>query len=108
MSAREVYIASDPVNAEIVKDMLEGHGIPAHVRRQHLWGGAGELPANVYPGVWVDHPDDYTAARRLIDDFERGPVAQSQPWTCPGCKERLDGQFLACWNCQTARPETQG
>ena len=43
MSAREVYLAADPVNAEIAKDVLVNHGIAAHVRSQHLWGGMGEL-----------------------------------------------------------------
>lgn len=104
MSAREVYIAADPVNAEIAKDMLASHGIDAHVRRQHLWGGAGQLPANVYPGVWVDDDADYDAARRLVDQLERGPIDNAEPWQCPGCGEQLDGQFTRCWSCQTERP----
>lgn len=102
--AREVYIAADPVNAEIAKDMLASHGIAAHVRRQHLWGGMGQLPANVYPGVWINDGDDYDVARRLIESFERGPMTNAAAWTCPTCGERLDGQFTTCWNCQTARP----
>ncbi|MDA3919315.1 MAG: DUF2007 domain-containing protein [Salinisphaera sp.] len=101
---REVYIAADPVNAEIAKDMLASHGIAAHVRRQYLWGGMGQLPADVYPGVWVDDDGDYQAARRLIESFERGPVASASPWFCPSCGERLDGQFTTCWSCQTPRP----
>lgn len=104
MTAREVYIAADPVNAEIAKDMLINHGISAHVRRQHLWSGAGQLPANVYPGVWIDYEDDFAAARQLIEHFEHGPVEHGEPWQCPGCREMLGGQFLVCWNCQTPRP----
>lgn len=104
MSAREVYLAADPVNAEIVKDMLVDRGIPAHVRRQHLWGGMGELPANLYPGVWVE-ASLYDRARQLVETFEADGVARGPDWVCPGCRERIDGAFYACWRCQHARPD---
>lgn len=106
MSGRQVYLAADPINAEIAKDMLAGHGIEAHVRNQYLWGGMGDLPANVYPSVWVDDPADYAAARALIREFERGPIERGRSWRCPTCGEVLGAQFDLCWNCQTARPES--
>ncbi|ERJ18580.1 Zinc-finger-like domain-containing protein [Salinisphaera shabanensis E1L3A] len=104
MSAREVYLAADPVNAEIAKDVLVNHGIGAHVRNQYLWGGMGDLPANVYPSVWVDEADDYDAARALIRDFERGALNDGRPWQCSACGEYLDAQFQQCWNCETLKP----
>lgn len=102
MSPRKVYIASDPVNAEIVKDHLGSHGIAAQVRGRFLWGGMGELPADVYPTVWVDHGEDYDAARRLIAAFEAGET-DGEPWRCPRCREDLPGQFDACWRCGATR-----
>ena len=104
MSAREVYLAADPVNAEIAKDVLVNHGIGAHVRNQYLWGGMGDLPANVYPSVWVDEADDYDAARALIRDCERGALNDGRPWQCSACGEYLDAQFQQCWNCETLKP----
>lgn len=104
MSARKVYLAADPINAEIAKDLLAGHGIEAHVRNQYLWGGMGDLPADVYPSVWVDEADDYDAARRLVLELERGPIRTGRPWQCPKCDEYLDAQFEQCWNCQTQKP----
>lgn len=104
MSAREIYLAADPVNAEIVKDMLMDRGIDAHVRRQHLWGGMGELPANVYPQVWIDDAADFARARAIVTAFEHGPVETGQAWRCPGCGETVEGQFNACWHCQHPRP----
>lgn len=103
MSAREVYLAADPVNAEIVKDMLSDRGIAAHVRRAHLWGGMGELPANIYPGVWVA-AENYDRARELVTAFEKGPMSLGADWTCPGCGEPIEGMFEACWRCQHPRP----
>ncbi|WP_423821933.1 DUF2007 domain-containing protein [Salinisphaera sp. SPP-AMP-43] len=104
MKARQVYLAADPVNAEIVKDMLVDRGIAAHVRSQHLWGGMGELPANVYPEVWVDTATDFEHARQLVAAFEQGTLETGCDWICPGCGEALGGQFNACWSCQHPRP----
>lgn len=104
VSAREVYLAADPVNAEIVKDMLVDRGIAAHVRNQHLWGAMGEVPTTVYPEVWVDDPADYERARQIVSNFEKGPVDTGTEWTCPGCGEIVEGQFNACWHCQYPRP----
>lgn len=103
MSPRKVYIASDPVNAEIVKDYLGSHGVAARVRDQHLWSGMGELPANVYPTIWVDHAEDYDTARELLAAFEAGETG-GEPWRCRRCREDQPGQFDACWRCGAARP----
>lgn len=104
LNPRKVYIASDPVNAEIVKDYLAGRGVPAQVRDQYLWGGMGQLPANVYPTVWVDDGDDYNAARELIAAFEANATG-GRPWRCGRCGEDLPGQFDTCWRCGAPRPE---
>lgn len=104
MKALEVYLAPDPINAEIVKDILVDRGIAAHVRNQYLWGAMGELPVNVYPQVWIENPKDYERARRIVTDFEHGPVDSGAPWTCPGCGETVENQFNACWHCQHPRP----
>lgn len=100
---REVYQASDPVNAEIVKDYLQGYGIESHVRGATLWGGRGELPADCYPSVWVSQPADFERARLLILQFEAGHT-RATAWQCANCGERLSGLFTACWNCGGERP----
>lgn len=104
MQALQVYLAADPVNAEIAKDYLGSYGIAAHVRSQYLWGGMGQLPADVYPSVWVEDGHDYARACDLIRRFESGAV-DGRPWDCPNCGERLAGPFDACWNCGTLRPD---
>lgn len=103
MPQRKVYIAADPINAEIVKDFLDGHGIEAEVHGCYLWGGMGQLPADVYPTVWVSDASDHDEARRLIERFEAGDTRRGRPWQCPQCRERLDAQFDACWRCGTVR-----
>jgi hypothetical protein len=100
---REVYLASDPVNAEIIKDYLVSHGIAAHIRGATLWGGRGDLPADCYPRVWVNQSSDFAQARELLQQFETGQ-AGAAPWQCQNCDESLSGQFTACWNCGCERP----
>ncbi len=100
---REVYLASDPINAEIIKDYLQSHGIAAHVRGATLWGGRGDLPADCYPRVWVNIARDYDKARELLRQFESDQASGKQ-WQCIGCGEFLSGQFTACWNCGRERP----
>ncbi len=106
MAASKVYTASDPVNAEIVKDYLGSHGIDAEVRDHYLWGGIGDLPANVYPSVWIHQAEEHTTARRLIADFEAGNTRTGPDWRCPGCGETLAGQFTSCWRCGDVRRDT--
>ncbi len=48
-----VYEASDPVNAEIVKDYLVSWGLDVFINGVSGWGGPGDLPTNVYPHVPV-------------------------------------------------------
>ena len=37
------------------------------------------------------------------DADEKAP-ARVGDWTCPNCREVIEGQFSECWSCQTQRP----
>lgn len=50
---RVVYHAESIVDAHLVKDALEGAGIPAFVNGEHLIGGMGQLPARDFLTVSV-------------------------------------------------------
>lgn len=103
MPQRQVYTAPDPVNAEIVKDFLESHGVAAEVHGYYLWGGMGQLPVDAYPTVWVRNADDRAEARELVKQFEAGATRRGTPWLCPRCGEQLEPQFDTCWRCGAAR-----
>jgi len=104
---REVYLAADPVNAEIIKDFLCNHGIEAVVRGYYLWSGQGELPVGTGPSVCVMESSHFEHARELIRQLEQGRL-QAGAWDCPGCCERLGGQFTACWHCGRERQDCTG
>jgi hypothetical protein len=91
--------------AHLVRGLLESHGIDAVVRGDFLTGGWGELPVDVC-AVWITDDDRFADADRLLRDFMQGTLARlhAGAWQCPQCREAIEGQFTACWQCGTERP----
>lgn len=78
--------------------LLESEGIPSCIRNEFLAGAAGELPPiDCWPELCVEARFE-ERARRAIEAARRGE-RRAPDWTCPGCGERIEGQFTACWNC---------
>lgn len=102
---KRAYIAADPVDAHMVRGMLEALGIAAVVKGDIAWSARGETPPmdDTAPQVWVDEAD-MTAAREAIERRERGDAGSGRGWRCASCGERLESQFTQCWNCGAARP----
>ncbi|WIG54654.1 MAG: hypothetical protein OJF61_000440 [Rhodanobacteraceae bacterium] len=77
---RVVYHAEGIVDAHLVKDALEGAGIPAFVNGEYLIGGMGQLPARDFitvsvPEIFVEDADPVV---REIIDMLRAPVADER------------------------------
>ena len=102
---RKLYEAADAFEARWLADWLCGQGVPAVVLGEALAGAAGQLPANVFPAVWLVDEADLYRAGRLLDDFLRTGERAAGPWYCPACGERVEAGFDLCWNCGAARPE---
>jgi len=66
-----VYSANSSIEAHLVKNLLEQHGIEAYVAGHYLQGGIGELPVFDLIQVQVADPDE-TAALKIIRDYEAG------------------------------------
>jgi Putative prokaryotic signal transducing protein len=63
-----VYRAENIIDANLVKNVLEGEGIPAFVSGQYLTGAAGELPPMALVNVMVaefDWPRAREIAQRI-------------------------------------------
>jgi len=104
----KIYSAEHPTEAYIVKGILETNGIECRVQGDILFAARGELPLTMEtaPSVWIVDERRYKAARDLVRRYERansGQVAGGESWECPGCDERLEGQFSHCWRCGHAR-----
>jgi hypothetical protein len=65
----KVYSAQSPVDAHIVKGLLEQQGITALVNGEYLQGGIGELPLIDLVTVRVAE-SDVEAAREIIREYE--------------------------------------
>jgi hypothetical protein len=91
-----------------LQTLLEAEGIKTEIRNEGGSGAAGEVPVQqVYPELWVLDNADEVRAKAIIREFRN--EAQSEPvgpdWTCPVCKERVEGVFSECWNCGTPSPQ---
>jgi hypothetical protein len=94
-----VYLAADPIEAEIVRNMLESERIACDVLGSLLWSGRGDLAADAFPRVALRDPRDEARAKEVLDEYRRRPVLDAPNWTCGGCGEHVPGNFAACWAC---------
>jgi hypothetical protein len=107
---KKVYMAEDPIEAQMVVDLLQAEGIAAMIQGEHIFAVRGALPIS-YPTVWVLDEADYDRARALALEYDRrrytegeSEAPRPEPWTCPQCGERIEGQFGLCWQCGAERP----
>jgi hypothetical protein len=64
-----IYRAANIADAHLIRQMLEGEGIPAFIQGEYLQGAVGELPANTEILVHVSD-DNADAARAIVDGWE--------------------------------------
>ena len=104
---KKVYAAINPVDAHLVKGVLEGERISAEVRGEFVFGMRGEIPItpDTCPSVWILDDSDYDKAMALVATFSEPAQVGSctgEVWRC-ACGEDNERQFTECWNCGTAR-----
>jgi hypothetical protein len=101
---KKVFVSQNLVEVEMRKERLEQAGIRCMIKNQRSSGLAGEVPfTEVFPELWVIQDQNYDRARQLLED---GPIllpSNENCWTCAGCGERHEGQFVICWNCGQER-----
>lgn len=89
-----IYDAANAFDAQLVHDLLQGAGLPAHVSGTDLAGAVGELPAEGLVQVWV-HEDHALAARQLIRDWLDGEIPDEEELVRLADSQARDGEFLA-------------
>lgn len=73
---KAIYNAANPIDAQLVADLLADAGIQSHVQGSFLVGGIGELPAGEMMRIWV--PDEAAdAAKQIIAESSRGDGGDS-------------------------------
>jgi len=99
-----LYQAGDRIEAQFLSDLLDHHGIDNAIFGDYLTGAIGELPADIYPSVWLIEDADRARAEALLAGLlaeQRREIGAS--WVCHGCGELIDGSFDLCWRCGGSR-----
>ncbi|MGQ0528515.1 MAG: putative signal transducing protein [Panacagrimonas sp.] len=91
-----IYIAADPIEAEIVRGLLAAERIECDILGSLLWSGRGEIAADPYPRLVLRDARDEAQARELLREYREGSLRPA--WIC-GCGESVPGNFAACWAC---------
>jgi len=70
---KRVFIAENPFEAKLAKDLLEAAGIESIVRGDYLFSLRGGLPltADTLPSVWVVHDEDVGRAEGLLEQQQQ-------------------------------------
>ena len=100
---KRVYLAGNLLEAQLVADMLTSLGIVNHIFNANAVGATGELPfSQAWPEVWVEDDALVTRARDAIAALDTPASALDK--ICPHCGEHNPGNFLSCWQCNSALP----
>jgi len=104
---KRIYTSHDALIVGHLEQVLKDRGIVCFVKNGILRGGVGELPpTEAWPQLFVESNDDEAVALRIVDEVLGAAAAPGPDWTCPGCNERIEGQFAECWQCGASTPQT--
>ncbi|QIZ77012.1 DUF2007 domain-containing protein [Ferrimonas lipolytica] len=91
----ELFRASNSIEANAVKGMLEQQGILVRLLGEALGGAAGELPVDAQQIRLLVQRCHITKAQQIMVRYQQTMA----PWQCVDCHEQNDGHFELCWNC---------
>ncbi len=101
---KRVYTAANLPDAQLVHDLLEQAGVPAHIFNANAMSALGDLPLSAaYPQVWIAQQHQEQHARAVIADYQQQKPELAGK-VCSGCTETSPGEFDLCWNCGIALP----
>ncbi len=91
-----------------LKNVLEAEGIRCWVKNELLSRLAGEIPfVDCALELHLLREVDRPRAETLLEAWRR-PPPPAPAWTCPACREWLEGQFDTCWKCGAHRETRPG
>ena len=104
MKKLHVFNYWDRPQAGLLKEILAHEGINCTLRNDQLSSAIGEIPfVECYPELWVIDDEAFPRAQIFLQAWLKSDQAITEPWTCPVCGERIEGQFGACWACGALR-----
>lgn len=98
-----VHRLQDPIEANLIRGLLENAGIPVQLTGEGLVGAYSGVPKLCEVRILVPR-FRREAAEDLLRQYEADRVG-TQPgddWLCAGCGESNGPRFELCWNCGRA------
>jgi hypothetical protein len=83
-----------------LKNLLESAGVRCSIRNEGLSTLAGEVPfVECAMQLVLQNESDRELAQAILREMVSRRPPGGSPWECPGCSERIESQFTACWHC---------
>jgi hypothetical protein len=102
---KRVHIAPTLLDAQLAADTLSSLGIVTHIFNANAAGALGEVPfMQAQPEVWVEDDSQALRAREILEGCRNTKSGKEK--SCPYCGEINPGNFLSCWQCGRALPES--
>jgi len=95
-----IHRGTDPIEASLLKGLLESEGIPAAVTGADLVGGYSGVPKVCDVRLLV--PERYREGATAVLERYAGERSSGGDWRCEGCGERNGPSFESCWACGRA------
>lgn len=94
-----IYTSADLVELSLLKNMMRKAGIHCVELNEQM---AQTLPTSPFMAeLWVENDADFSEAAALVEEWRHPAQIAGEPWSCPRCGERMEGQFGKCWKCGT-------
>lgn len=102
----KIYSAQSALTVGNLRNLLLREGIESEVRIPFLAAASGDLPiTECWSELWILDDADRERAITLIDATLEQSAQTYASWKCAQCGEEVEGQFEACWNCGSSRPD---
>jgi len=99
------FSLAEQAQAGLLKELLEKEGVACLVKNEQLFAALGEIPfLECAPELWVVDDEVWPRAKVLLESWLK-EEDNHESWTCPSCREQLEGQFGACWKCGKTKDE---
>ena len=97
---KKIYTILDNILINQLKYILESDGIRCVIKNELLAPLAGLLPSTeVWPELWILNDAKEAEAMKILKDTLAKGEPKNNPWKCPSCGEKIEGQFSECWWC---------
>ncbi len=104
----KIYTATHPLEAHMLMQLLHQQGIACELRGEMLFALRGEIPmdSSSAPSLWLQKPEQQTAAQQIIREFLNPPPANAGNAQSVG--SIMKGNFPPAGSVVLAKPLSEG